>query len=235
MASPNVSLRRAVTSIVSSPSSPGGGAVALTEQIVTQDLVADKYEILTAGDCDTPQKIADAINRVQRNIHDSTRAARSLPSLGGAYHCGVIFAAYTPVILTTRIQGAVSWTANRVRPANGYLRISNVSASSGKIKVTTVTPNSLKAGDTVVLNGVVGVTNANAAWQVLTVVDDLNFTLAGSTYAGAGYVNGGAVYCASYSIWEAASDANNGRITLASDVALTADVHVFPQPVAARQ
>ena len=52
----NVSLRRAVTTIVS--------AANTSAMTVNQEIVPDKYATITANECSTPQKTADAINEV---------------------------------------------------------------------------------------------------------------------------------------------------------------------------
>lgn len=220
-------IRHYVTSIVSWPAA---NSQAVT---VTKELVPHKYHMVTAGEVDTPEKVAEAFHTVQRNVDDATKSARSLPHLGGAYIPDVQFtAAFTPVVVQTRLQAQVSWSVNGVRPTNGYLPISSVQALSGRIQVTTKKIHSLAAGDTVVINGVKGV-SCNQAWQVLAAQDDLNFTLAGSTFAGA-YVSGGAVYCPGWDVFECAQDVANGRLTLASTVPMTCDLHLWPKPAAVR-
>jgi hypothetical protein len=57
------------------------------------------------------------------------------------------------------------------------------------IQVTTLASNSLVTGQTVVITGVVGNTNANGTF-VVTVINNTNFTLTGTT-GNANYVSGG--------------------------------------------
>lgn len=225
----STTIRHLVTSIVSWPAA---NSQAVT---VTKELVPHKYHMVTEGEVDTPAKVAQALHTIQRNVDDATKSARSLPHLGGAYIPDVQFtAAYTPVVVQTRLQAEVSWSVNGVRPTNGYLPIANVQASSvgNHMQVVTKAAHSLKPGDTVVINGVNGVP-CNQAWEVLAAPDDLDFTLAGSTFSGS-YVSGGAVYCPGWDVFECAQDVANGRLTLASTVPMTCDLHLWPKPAAVR-
>ncbi len=55
------------------------------------------------------------------------------------------------------------------------------SNGSGLVRITTNAPNTLVTGDTVVIAGIVGTTEANGGW-IVTVVDTTHFDLQGSTF-----------------------------------------------------
>lgn len=228
----NASLRHVVTSIVRGVASgqPAGQA-ALT---VSKELVPHKYETVQPTPTNgVSAELSNALYDIQRAIDDATKSARSLPHLGGVVAPDVVFPAFTPIILTHGLGCEVAWQPMAVRPTNGFLRIASVQALNGKIQVTTQKTNTIAAGDTHVINGVVGITGVNQAWVVLAAQDDKNFTLAGSSFAGA-YVSGGAVYCPGWDLYEGAQDVTTGRLTLVSTVPLTCDVHVYPKSAAVR-
>lgn len=222
----NVSLRRAVTTIVS--------AANTSAMTVNQEVVPDRYTTVTADMCSTPQGIASAINQSQRDVHDVTKSARSLPHLGGMYVPDLVLPAFTPTRVQTRIGGSVSWYVSAVRPTNGMVGIANVQASSvgNHVQVVTKTTHSLKAGDTVVVNGVNGCP-VNQAWQILQAIDDTDVTLAGSSFSGS-YQSGGNLMCPGWDVYEGAQDDTNGILTLIATVPLTCDLHCFPKPSAVR-
>lgn len=60
--------------------------------------------------------------------------------------------------------------------------ISNITASSSLIKVTTATAHNLSTGNKISIEGVAGTTEANGSFRTITVVDATNFTIDGSTF-----------------------------------------------------
>lgn len=80
------------------------------------------------------------------------------------------------------------WINNLNTLAEPY-PVSNVTNSSGLIKITTTAPTPWITGNKVYIQGVGGVTAANNLW-VVTKIDSTNFTLNSSTFSGT-YTSGG--------------------------------------------
>ena len=78
---------------------------------------------------------------------------------------------------------------------NPTVAVANATNNAGLIEIQTAFANSLSTGSRVVIDGVVGTTEANGAW-IVTVIDSTHFTLQGSTFVNA-YVSGGNVHYSS--------------------------------------
>lgn len=112
----------------------------------------------------------------------NTSVATYGPFAAGAYHVADAFtgAGYSNTVAVT------------IAPSTTAGTVLDVTDSSGIIRVQTSAAHGLTTGDAVWIADVGGVTAANGAWYV-TVIDSDEFTLDGSTFAGA-YTSGGTVY-----------------------------------------
>lgn len=87
---------------------------------------------------------------------------------------------------------------------------------SGKIQVVLAVAETMFSGRSVVIAGVTGTTEANGTW-VVDVVNNLNFTLRGSTFVNA-YLANGVVHPVVFDAADAASDATARMITHTHDI-----------------
>lgn len=111
-------LRRQVTSIISTQSAAQGGRTLVS----SRELVAMREEITHGSQLRAdgeqwadPKAVANAIHQVLRHVNEVTQGARSLPVLGGAYFPNQVFAAGVAVSFAHGLQSIVSFISCRMR------------------------------------------------------------------------------------------------------------------------
>ena len=95
--------------------------------------------------------------------------------------------------------------------------VSNAQVYSGdstSIQITTNNTNTYIVGQTVVIYGILGTTEANGTWIISTIVDANDFVLQGSTFSNA-YISGGVVQQNYVNIYTTLNNSNGGPPTVA--------------------
>lgn len=104
-------VRTAITTILGTSPGASGSKVQ-----VSHELVPMREEIYSPESLKDPSGVAQALQKVQRHVAETTQSARSLPVLGGAYFPNVALTS-TPTQLAHGLQGGVTvaWIVARLR------------------------------------------------------------------------------------------------------------------------